>query len=57
VADRVFGQGGSFTTSTCNSGGISASSLCTPDAATVDGAGHSTSPTTTTIACWSTTAR
>ena len=27
-ADRVFGQGGSFTSDTCNLGGISASSLC-----------------------------
>jgi len=30
VADRVFGQGGSFTSNTCNLGGISASSLCNP---------------------------
>ena len=28
VADRVFGQGGSFTTRICNSGGATASSLC-----------------------------
>jgi sugar lactone lactonase YvrE len=40
VADRVFGQGGSFTTSNCNKGGISASSLCYPVAVGVDGAGH-----------------
>jgi hypothetical protein len=30
VADRVFGQGGSFTSNTCNLGGVSASSLCRP---------------------------
>lgn len=28
VADRVFGQGGDFTTRLCNNGGITASSLC-----------------------------
>ena len=28
IADRVFGQGGSFTSNACNLGGISASSLC-----------------------------
>jgi len=39
VADRVFGQGGSFTSSACNLGGISASSLCTPIDVEVDGAG------------------
>ena len=30
TADRVFGQGGVFTTNTCNNGGISANSLCSP---------------------------
>ena len=40
VADRVFGQGGSFTTNTCNNGGISASSLCTPSGLALDGSGH-----------------
>jgi hypothetical protein len=36
IADRVFGQGGSFTSSTCNLGGISASSLCQPLDVAVD---------------------
>jgi hypothetical protein len=40
VADRVFGQGGSFTSDTCNLGGISASSLCAPQATTLDAAGN-----------------
>jgi len=40
VADRVFGQGGSFTTGTCNLGGISASSLCGPVGGALDGAGN-----------------
>ena len=30
TADRVFGQGGSFTTSACNNGGVSGTSLCWP---------------------------
>ena len=38
VADRVFGQGGSFTSNTCNLGGISASSLCFPVDVAVDAA-------------------
>src|SRR2546428_12751352 len=39
-ADRVFGQGGSFTSNTCNLGGVSASSLCGGFAGvTVGGAG------------------
>src|SRR4030042_1000682 len=38
VADRVFGQGGSFTSGDCNLG--VASSLCTPFGAAVDGAGN-----------------
>ena len=40
VADRVFGQGGSFTTATCNNGGISASSLCYPSGVAVDASGN-----------------
>ena len=36
IADRVFGQGGSFTSSTCNLVGISASSLCQPLDVAVD---------------------
>jgi hypothetical protein len=40
VADRVFGQGGNFTTNTCNLGGLSASSLCNPYGVTVDSAGN-----------------
>ena len=30
AADTVFGQGGAFTTNTCNNGGITANSLCGP---------------------------
>lgn len=37
VADRVLGQGGSFTSSTCNLGGLSARSLCHPGALALDG--------------------
>ncbi len=40
VADQVFGQGGSFTSATCNLGGISASSLCFPTGVAVDAAGN-----------------
>jgi len=40
VADRVFGQGGSFTSNTCNLGGRSASSLCAPAGLGVDGSGN-----------------
>jgi hypothetical protein len=40
VADRVFGQGGSFTSDDCNKGGISASSLCRPLAVSVDQNGN-----------------
>ena len=40
VADRVFGQSGSFTSNTCNLGGISASSLCSPHGIAVDGVGN-----------------
>ncbi len=39
IADRVFGQGGSFTSGACNLGGISASSLCLPVDVAVDTAG------------------
>jgi sugar lactone lactonase YvrE len=39
-ASRVFGQGGSFTTGTCNLGGISADSLCSPQGLALDGAGN-----------------
>jgi hypothetical protein len=40
VADRVFGQGGSFASKTCNLGGVGASSLCLPDGVAVDSAGN-----------------
>jgi sugar lactone lactonase YvrE len=40
VADRVFGQGGSFNTRTCNLGGISAASLCQPVGAAVGAGGN-----------------
>ena len=40
VADRVFGQGGSFTSNTCNKGGTSAGSLCGPYGVAIDGAGN-----------------
>jgi Ca2+-binding RTX toxin-like protein len=40
VADRVFGQGGSFTSIAPNKGGISASSLRRPVATAVDGGGN-----------------
>jgi sugar lactone lactonase YvrE len=36
VADRVLGQGGSFTTGTCNKGGRTARSLCYPGALAFD---------------------
>ncbi|HEY2105421.1 MAG TPA: NHL repeat-containing protein, partial [Candidatus Binataceae bacterium] len=43
VADVVFGQNGSFTSNTCNLGGVSgnptAKSLCNPDIMAFDGAG------------------
>src|SRR5271154_3533838 len=38
--DLVFGQGGSFTSSECNKGGISAESLCAPNGVAVDSAGR-----------------
>jgi sugar lactone lactonase YvrE len=40
VADRVFGQNGSFGASICNLGGVSASSLCLPSGVAVDSAGN-----------------
>ena len=40
TADRVFGQGGSFTTGTCNLGGVSATSLCNPLGVTADDQGQ-----------------
>ncbi|MBI3597589.1 MAG: tandem-95 repeat protein, partial [Nitrospirae bacterium] len=40
VADRVFGQSGSFTTGTVNNGGRSASSLASPFGVSVDGSGN-----------------
>ncbi|HWP47882.1 MAG TPA: hypothetical protein VNM22_12025 [Candidatus Limnocylindrales bacterium] len=39
-ADRVFGQGGNFNTNTCNSGGVTAASLCTPIGVTFDSSGN-----------------
>jgi len=39
TAAMVFGQGGSFTSTTCNNGGLSASSLCAPAALAVDASG------------------
>jgi sugar lactone lactonase YvrE len=36
VADRVLGQGGSFTTGVCNQGGLGARSLCVPGALAFD---------------------
>jgi sugar lactone lactonase YvrE len=36
IADRVLGQGGSFHTQTCNLGGLSARSLCSPGALAFD---------------------
>jgi hypothetical protein len=40
TADFVFGQGGSFTSDTCNLGDISAGTLCGPEGVTVDGVGN-----------------
>jgi Ca2+-binding RTX toxin-like protein len=40
VADRVLGQGGSFLAQACNNGGVSATSLCTPDGVAVDSNGN-----------------
>ena len=38
-ADQVWGQAGSFSASTCNNGGVSASSLCFPIKTAVDSSG------------------
>ena len=40
TADRVFGQGGSFTTASCNKGERNASSLCGPFGVAVDVTGN-----------------
>ena len=40
VANLVFGQGGSFTANACNTGGVSASSLCDPFGVSVDANGN-----------------
>jgi hypothetical protein len=40
VADHVLGQGGSFTSRTCNLGGVSAHSLCFPGALAFDRQDH-----------------
>ncbi len=39
-ANSVFGQGGNFTTSSCDGGGVSASSLCHPVGVAVDSNGN-----------------
>jgi len=44
-ANRVFGQGGSFNSATCNNGGTSANSLCGPSGVTLDSRAISTSRT------------
>jgi sugar lactone lactonase YvrE len=40
TADTVFGQGGSFTSKTCNSGGVTAASMCVPIGLTIDASGN-----------------
>lgn len=41
TADKVFGQGGDFTTAICNKGGVvTANVLCTPHGVALDGAGN-----------------
>ena len=40
IADRVYGQGGSFTSGNCTAGAESASTLCNPVGVVVDGSGH-----------------
>jgi sugar lactone lactonase YvrE len=40
VADRVFGQAGSYTSGACNNGGVSATSLCLPESASFHGFQH-----------------
>ncbi len=39
-ADFVYGQGGAFTTRSCNPGGANATTLCNPSAAALDAAGN-----------------
>jgi sugar lactone lactonase YvrE len=39
-ADEVWGQGNNFTNSTCNNGGVTASSLCFPIKVALDGSGN-----------------
>ncbi len=39
VAKRVFGQNGNFATTDCNGGGVSATSLCSPNGLAVDAKG------------------
>ncbi len=39
VADRVFGQAGSFTSDSCNNGGLSGGSLCQPIGVALDSSG------------------
>ncbi|MGC2443874.1 NHL repeat-containing protein, partial [Candidatus Binatus sp.] len=39
IADKVFGQGGIFTTQTCDLGGVNAASLCTPRGLATDSSG------------------
>ena len=57
TADTVFGQGGDFTLSTRNNGGVSASSLCFPLGLRWTPAVTSMSPTNSTTACSNTTLR
>jgi hypothetical protein len=40
TADTVFGHSGSFTSKTCNSGGVNAGSMCVPTGLAVDGSGN-----------------
>src|ERR1700735_38341 len=40
IANMVFGQGGSFTANACNTGGVSASSLCQPVGVSGDAKGN-----------------
>jgi sugar lactone lactonase YvrE len=40
VATKVYGQAGSFTTSTCRLGGVTADSLCNPNSVAIDPSGN-----------------
>jgi hypothetical protein len=40
TANLVFGQGGDFTATGCNTGGVSADSLCGPSGVALDVAGN-----------------